>query len=224
MKVMLLAAGLGKRMRPLTDHTPKPLLPVAGVPLIEHHLRRLVAAGFTDVVINHAWLGEQIEGALGDGARFGAHIRYSPEGEPLETGGGIARALPLLGSEPFAVVNSDIWTDFPFARLRERQPEGAHLVLIDNPAHHPAGDFGLTGGGQVTTAADSAAMTRLTFSGISVLSPALFANAPQGAFPLKPLLLDAIAAGTATGEYYRGCWLDVGTPERLAEASRLAAG
>lgn len=219
MKAMLLAAGLGTRMRPLTDHIPKPLLPVAGTPLIEHHLRRLAAAGFTDIVVNHAWLGALIEARLGGGERFGLRIRYSPEAMPLETGGGIRQALPLLGDAPFAVINSDIWTDFPLASLRERRPQAAHLVLVDNPAHHPAGDFALDRSGRVRPDGEIA---RLTFAGVSVLQPVLFRNCRPGAFPLKPLLLAAMAAGEASGEHYRGRWLDVGTPERLREAERLA--
>lgn len=223
MKAMLLAAGLGTRMRPLTDHTPKPLLPVNGTPLIEHHLRRLAAAGFCEVVINHAWLGQQIEHVLGDGARFGLHIRYSPESEPLETGGGIFRALPLLGSQPFAVINSDIWTDYPFEQLRSRCPDGVHLVLIDNPSHNPAGDFCLTPAGTIAEPPAEGGQV-LTFAGISVMSSALFAGCRDGAFALKPLLARAMAQGACSGEYFGGCWVDVGTPERLAQASTLARG
>ncbi|MFJ4055525.1 MULTISPECIES: N-acetylmuramate alpha-1-phosphate uridylyltransferase MurU [unclassified Pseudomonas] len=218
MKAMILAAGKGERMRPLTLHTPKPLLPVAGQPLIEYHLRALATAGFTEVVINHAWLGQQIEDHLGDGSRFGLSIRYSPEGEPLETGGGIFQALPLLGNEPFLLVNGDVWTDYPFAHLRAPLQGLAHLVLVDNPGHHGRGDFRLQGG-QVVDGDD--APGTLTFSGLSVLHPALFAGCQAGAFKLAPLLRQAMAAGKVTGEHYRGDWVDVGTQERLAEAERL---
>jgi len=219
MKAMILAAGKGERLRPLTLHTPKPLVRAGGVPLIEYHVRALVAAGFHELVINHAWLGAQIEAYLGDGARFGARIAYSAEGEPLETGGGIQRALPLLGSEPFLLVNGDIWTDYPFANLR-RAPDGlAHLVLVDNPAHHPQGDFRLADG----RVAPRAEQPGLTYSGIAVLDPALFAGCRPGAFKLAPLLLAAMAEGQVGGEHFRGRWVDVGTHERLAEVERLLA-
>ncbi|HEN8712031.1 MULTISPECIES: N-acetylmuramate alpha-1-phosphate uridylyltransferase MurU [Pseudomonas] len=218
MKAMILAAGKGERMRPLTLHTPKPLLSVAGQPLIEYHLRALAAAGFTEVVINHAWLGQQIEDHLGDGSRFGLSIRYSPEGEPLETGGGIFQALPLLGDAPFLLVNGDVWTDYPFACLRAPLQGLAHLVLVDNPGHHGRGDFRLQGG-QVVDGDD--APGTLTFSGLSVLHPDLFAGCQAGAFKLAPLLRQAMSAGKVTGEHYRGAWVDVGTQERLAEAERL---
>lgn len=220
MKAMILAAGKGERMRPLTLHTPKPLVPVAGVPLIEYHLRALAAAGFTEVVINHAWLGRQIEDHLGDGSRWGLSIRFSPEGEPLETGGGIFKALPLLGEAPFLLVNGDIWTDYDFARLRQPLHGLAHLVLVDNPGHHGAGDFRLAGD-QVEDGAG--APDTLTFSGISVLDPALFAGCQAGAFKLAPLLRQAMAAGRVSGEHFRGHWVDVGTLERLAEVERLLA-
>jgi MurNAc alpha-1-phosphate uridylyltransferase len=219
---MLLAAGLGTRMRPLTDHTPKPLLPVAGKPLLAWHLERLAAAGFVDVVINCAWLGEQIEAYVGDGSRFGLRVRISREEQPLETGGGIFRALPLLLADghddrPFAVINSDVWTDYPLQRLRDVRTMRAHLVLIDNPGHHPRGDFALADGGLV---AENGTQT-LTFSGISVLHPQLFADCSGDVFPLAPLLRRAMQAGLVTGEHYRGEWLDVGTPERLRQAERL---
>ncbi|WP_455921979.1 N-acetylmuramate alpha-1-phosphate uridylyltransferase MurU [Pseudomonas putida] len=216
MKAMILAAGKGERLRPLTLHTPKPLVRAGGVPLIEYHLRALAAAGFTEVVINHAWLGQQIEDHLGDGARFGVSIRYSAEGEPLETGGGIFQALPLLGVEPFVVVNGDIWTEYDFARLRQPLEGLAHLVLVDNPDHHPVGDFALQGS-QVSEAGES----RLTYSGISVLHPALFAGCTAGAFKLAPLLREAMAAGKVSGEHFGGRWVDVGTHERLAEVETL---
>jgi MurNAc alpha-1-phosphate uridylyltransferase len=218
MKAMILAAGKGERMRPLTLHTPKPLVPVAGRPLIEYHLRALAAAGFTEVVINHAWLGQQIEGHLGDGSRFGLRIRYSAEGEPLETGGGIFKALPLLGNEPFALINGDIWTDYDLSLLRAPLRGLAHLVLVDNPGHHGRGDFRLSEGRVVD--GDDAPGT-LTFSGLSVLHPALFEGCQAGAFKLAPLLRQAMASGQVSGEHFRGHWVDVGTLERLAEAERL---
>ncbi len=221
MIAMLLAAGRGERMRPLTDHTPKPLLEAGGKPLIVWHIERLVSAGITELVINHAHLGAQIEAALGDGSRFGAHIRYSPEARALETAGGIANALPLLGGEPFAVINSDICCDYDFARLdgcaaaMQASGDMAHLVLTDNPEHHPLGDFGLRDG-RVT---DNGA--RLTFSGIGIYRPALFGDIPHGATaPLAPLLRAQIALGKVSGEHHRGLWVDVGTPQRLAELDK----
>lgn len=211
MKAMILAAGRGERMRPLTDSTPKPLLEAGGRRLIEYHLAGLAAAGITDIVINHARLGEQIEARLGDGARYGVRIAYSAEGDaPLETGGGIHRALPLLGAAPFVVVNGDVWTDFPYQGL-PAEPDGlAHLVLVDNPGHHPDGDFVLENG-----RLQAEGSGRLTFSGIGVYRPELFADSEPGTFPLAPLLRRAMLEGAVTGEYYAGRWVDVGTPERL---------
>lgn len=220
MKAMILAAGKGERLRPLTLHTPKPLVRAGGVPLIEFHVRALAAAGFRELVINHAWLGQQIEDYLGDGARFGLSIRYSAEGEPLETGGGIFRALPLLGDEPFLVVNGDIWCDFDFARVRQPLLGLAHLLLVDNPAHHPTGDFYLQDG-RVSDAV--AGQPSLTYSGIAVLHPQLFAGCQPGAFKLAPLLRRAMADGQVTGEHFLGRWVDVGTHERLAEVEQLLA-
>lgn len=216
MKAMILAAGKGERLRPLTLHTPKPLVRAGGVPLIEYHIRALAEAGFSELVINHAWLGEQIEAYLGDGRALGVQIRYSPEGEPLETGGGIHRALPLLGDEPFLVVNGDIWTDYRFHGLRRHFEGFAHLVLVDNPAHHPGGDFTLVDG--IVRDDLSAA---LTYSGIAVLSPQLFDGCTAGAFKLAPLLRKAMEAGKVSGERFAGRWVDVGTHERLAEVERL---
>lgn len=218
MKAMILAAGKGERMRPLTLHTPKPLLSAGGKPLIVHHIEKLAQAGFKQLVINHAWLGEQIEQALGDGKQFGVQIVYSAEPEPLETGGGIFRALSLLGSEPFALVNGDIWTDYDFARLPRSLSGQAHLVLVDNPEHHPQGDFVLERG-QVGKGEGRC----LTFAGISVLDPRLFAGCQPGAFRLAPLLQQAMQAGEVSGEHYGGRWLDVGTPERLQQADAWAA-
>ncbi|HWR76612.1 MAG TPA: nucleotidyltransferase family protein [Thiobacillus sp.] len=220
---MILAAGRGERMRPLTDHTPKPLLQAGGKPLIVWHIERLRAAGFTHIVINHAHLGDQIEAALGNGAAFGVSIDYSREVSALETAGGIATALPLIDAEVFTVVNGDIYCEFDFSRLAEPMArlaaghDQAHLVLVDNPPHHPQGDFVLDGG-RVTNA--DAPLTshpaRLTFSGIGVYHRALFAHTPAGEkAPLAPLLRLAIEAGRMSGEHYAGRWEDVGTPARL---------
>lgn len=222
MKVMLLAAGKGTRMQPLTLQTPKPLLEAGGRSLIAHQIRKLHAAGFRDFVINHAWLGEQLEAVLGDGTALGVRIQWSPEGEPLETAGGIVHALPLLGEEPFAVVNADIWTDYPFSRLLQGLPRGmlARLVLVANPEHHPQGDFVLAAGGQVQARGTSANQTR-TFSGIAVYHPRLFAGVEAGPRPLLPLLLQAMAAGRVCGEQHTGSWMDIGTPERLQTLDRL---
>ncbi|WP_017476347.1 N-acetylmuramate alpha-1-phosphate uridylyltransferase MurU [Pseudomonas sp. PAMC 26793] len=221
MKAMILAAGKGERMRPLTLHTPKPLIQAGGKRLIEYHLEALAKAGFTDIVINHAWLGQQIEGYLGDGAQYGVRIQYSAEGEPLETGGGIFKALPLLGDEPFLVVNGDIWTDYDFASLNQPLNGLAHLVMVDNPAHHPSGGDFYIKDGALHDAAPGA--DNLTFSGISVLHPKLFAGCSAGAFKLAPLLRDAMAKGLVTGEHMNGRWIDVGTLERLAQVETLLA-
>jgi MurNAc alpha-1-phosphate uridylyltransferase len=215
---MLLAAGRGERMRPLTDSTPKALLAAGGKALVVRLVERLAAAGFRDLVLNHAHLGELIEAALGDGSRFGVSIRYSPEGEALETAGGIANALPLLGDAPFAAVNADLHADYPFARLRTALAPGAdaHLVLVDNPAHHPRGDFALDRGRIANTVAGPGP-AMLTFSGIGVYRPGLFAAiAPGEKARLAPLLRAAADRGRVSGEHFRGRWVDVGTPERLA--------
>ena len=218
MKVMILAAGRGERMGSLTDRMPKPLLEVGGRPLIEHQILRLAAAGFRDMVINLAWLGEQIVARLGDGSGFGVTIRYSREPVgALDTGGGVRAALPLLGDERFAVVNSDVWSDYPFERLRDTVAGDAHVVLVDNPAHHPAGDFALTPDGKVV----EAQRDRLTFSGIGCYRPSLFASHQGPKFPLAAVLRGAIGAGTLTGEHHRGEWIDVGTPDRLQSLDRM---
>lgn len=214
MKAMILAAGRGERMRPLTDHTPKPLLLAAGKPLIEHTIEQLVAAGFSEIVINHAHLGLQIEQRLGNGSRFGASVSYSPEGDrALETAGGIVNALHLLGNETFLVVNGDIATDFPFKELKNQAVDLAHLVLVDNPAHHPEGDFGLDTSGSVVANAS----TQFTFSGIGLYRPELFSSVPEGPSKLGPLLRQAIAGGRVSGQKMDGFWMDIGTPERLHE-------
>jgi len=210
---MLLAAGRGERLRPITDTVPKPLVAVAGKPLIVYHLEALAGAGIRDVVINLSWLGEKIRAALGDGSRYGVRISYSEEGPvPLETGGGIHRALPLLGPDPFLVVNADVWTDVDFSRVLTLE-EGveARLLLAPNPPHHPRGDFGLEGDFVVEREAD-----RFTYTGLGVYRPELFAGCAPGRFPLLPLLKRAIAARRLRGEVYRGEWLDIGSPERLA--------
>lgn len=224
MKAMVLAAGRGERLRPHTDRRPKPLLPVAGRPLIEYHLAALAAAGFRDLVINQGHLGEQLPVALGDGSRWGLRIQYSWEGYPaLETGGGIYRALRWLGPGPFAVINGDVWTDYPLDRL-PGDPDGlAHLVLVDNPPHHPGGDFYLAQGQVGDGQAGDGSGERLTFAGIGVYRPALFDGCSDGAFALAPLLRGAIAAGRVSGEHYPGDWVDVGTAERWrALDTRLA--
>lgn len=216
MKAMILAAGRGNRMRPLTDHTPKPLLAAGGKPLIVHHIERLAAAGMRDLVINHAHLGAQIESALGDGARFGVRIRYSPEGEALETGGGIFRALPLLGPDPFLVVNGDVWADVDLGGLELGEGDLAHLVLVGNPPHHPRGDFALVQG-RVCAEGEP----RYTFSGIGIYRPELFAGCEPGVFPLAPLLRRAMEAGRVGGQLHGGRWFDIGTPQRLDELDRM---
>lgn len=220
MRAMILAAGRGERMRPLTDHTPKPLLKVRDKRLIEYHLEALVAAGFTEVVINHAHLGSQIEQALGGGERYGATIHYSEEEVALETGGGIFRALPLLGDGPFVVVNGDVWCDYPFAHLRTIETDGAHLVLVPNPPQHPGGDFLLHEG----LVADAGEGECLTFSGIGLYHPSLFDGCEPGAFPLAPLLRRAMSDGRVTGERFDGHWFDIGTPQRLQQLDRMLRG
>jgi N-acetyl-alpha-D-muramate 1-phosphate uridylyltransferase len=214
MKVMLLAAGRGERMRPLTDQCPKPLLPVAGQPLIAWHLTRLAAAGLREVVINLSWLGEQIAAALGDGRQWGVSITYSREPWPaLETGGGLFQALPLLGEGPFLLVNGDVFTDVDFASLRIASGDLAQLVLVPNPEHNLKGDFWLSEAGRIDTESGE----RLTYSGIALLRPELFQGATAGRFPLLPWLLKARDAGRLGGQKHAGRWLDIGTPERLAQ-------
>ena len=212
MKAMILAAGRGERMGALTDHVPKPLLEVGGRPLIEHQILRLATAGFRDLVVNLAWLGERIAARVGDGSRFDVRIRYSVEPDgALDTGGGIRRALPLLGEGRFVVVNSDVWSDYPFETLREVEAGDAHIVLVDNPAHHPDGDFALAPNGKVI----EAARDRRTFSGIGCYHPRLFAACRRERFALVAVLRDAMEVGALSGEHHRGEWIDVGTPDRL---------
>lgn len=217
MHAMILAAGRGERMRPLTDHTPKPLLEVAGMPLIGWQLQRLAAAGVDTVVINTAWLGEQIEAAVGDGGAWGVQVHYSREpAGALDTGGGILEALPLLGDAPFWVVNGDVWSDYPLQRLPRAPAAAAHLVLVDNPDHNPDGDFALDAQGRVSAVGGR----RLTFAGMGAFHPRLWRGCQRGCFPLAPLLRGAAQDGELTGEHWSGDWLDVGTPERLEELRR----
>jgi len=265
MRAMILAAGRGERMRPLTDACPKPLLPVGGRPLIAWHLERLARAGIADVLVNHAWLGERIEAALGDGRAYGVRLRYSAESPALETAGGIAHALPFFQGRPFLVLNGDVWCDWDparAARLAAAWPAGrlAHLVLVDNPAHHPEGDFVLQADGLVAPRPDAgpgtgldlrpdtgrnhpdgpgrtpaaaaplpptpaAAAPVLTFAGIGLYRPALFAGTdPDRPAPLAPLLRQAMAARAVDGERHAGRWVDVGTPARLAALDAALGG
>jgi len=213
MRAMILAAGRGERMRPLTDHTPKPLLMVGGKPLIVWHIERLAAAGITELVINHAHLGQQIEDALGDGRQWQVHIQYSAEVTALETAGGIAYALPLLGEQPFVVVNGDVFTDIDYASLALPTGKLAHLVMVDNPPQHAAGDFALDNGLVLESTAD-----RLTFSGVGVYHPSLFDSVQYGqAAKLAPLLKAAMQQQRVTGQHHHGLWHDIGTPERLEQ-------
>jgi MurNAc alpha-1-phosphate uridylyltransferase len=216
LKAIILAAGVGERMRPLTDHTPKPLLRVAGMPLIEHHILHLVSAGITELVINVSHLAQQIMDYCGSGERWGVSISYSPEDEPLETAGGIYQAMPLLGDAPFMVVNGDIWIDYPFAQLARyllRSGETAHLVMVDNPAQHPQGDFKLDDEGLVRFLEPGS--TGLTYAGVGIYTPAFLAGMAPGKLPLRPLLDAAISSSSLGARYFTGHWADVGTPERL---------
>jgi MurNAc alpha-1-phosphate uridylyltransferase len=211
MKAMLLAAGRGERMRPLTDAVPKPLLQAGGRCLIEYQLERLHLAGIREVVINLSYRGQQIRDHLGDGRRYSLNITYSDEGDaPQETAGAIIHALPLLGTKPFIVINSDIWSDYPLAQLAAQPDSRAHLVMVNNPGHHSKGDFALVGG-RLNMQSDP----KLTYSGIGVYTAELFRNYAPGKRPLREVLLPAIAAGIVSGEHYQGKWLDIGTPERL---------
>ncbi|MCF6299041.1 MAG: nucleotidyltransferase family protein [Thiomicrorhabdus sp.] len=224
MKAMILAAGRGNRLRPLTDTVPKPLIPVCGKPLIEYHIEKLAAIGITDIVINHAWLGEVLETSLGNGKRWGVNIEYSPEPEGgLETAGGIIQALPLLGNAPFLVLNGDVYCDFSFDSLLQTAQQMqttdtsrlAHLVLVPSPNHNQTGDFDLNEQQQVIPQGE------LTFSGLSVLSPALFKGEEGGVKKLAPVLRKAMEKQRVTGEVYQGIWSDVGTVERLAETHKM---
>lgn len=235
MKAMILAAGLGSRMRPLTNNCPKPLLLVAGKPLIVHHIEQLVQLGITEIIINHAYLGHMIEEALGDGRQFGCQIQYSAEQEALETGGGIYNALPLLtdngtSNQPFLLVNGDVWLEWQQLVLPSHIEGLCHLWLVENPAHNPDGDFVLTPSlavlekpnSELGQATHQGTFDRvLTFSGVSIISPKLFNDAQSGAFPLAPLLRQAMKEHQASGEMLSGQWVDVGTPERLKYVEQL---
>lgn len=218
MRAMILAAGRGERMRPLTDTTPKPLLKAGGKPLIEYHVEALARIGVRDIVVNLAWLGAMLRDALGDGARFGVALHYSDEGgTALETGGGIFKALPLLGSEPFIVVSGDIWTTYPLASLRDRLGDDdlAHFVLVPNPSFHARGDFGLAHG-RVLNSVDE----RFTYANIGVFRPEFFAGCQPGRFPLVPVMRQRIDEGRVSGELFEGPWRNIGTPAQLAELDR----
>lgn len=219
MKAMILAAGLGSRMRPLTLHTPKPLLKVGGKPLIVWHIENLKRAGITDIVINTAWLAEALHDALGDGRDFGVNILWSDEKEGLETAGGIIRALPLLGQEAFILVNGDVWTDFDFKCVVSRSlgTQQAHLIFVDNPIQHPKGDFVLADNNRAKLIEDEPQAPTLTYSGIAIISPQLFVGLSDGKRPLAPLLKAAIQKNQVSAEKLYGHWVDVGTPERLAD-------
>lgn len=217
MKAMILAAGRGERMRPLTDTVPKPLLEAGGRPLIVHQIRRLARAGCRDIVINLGWQGDRLREALGDGTAWGVSIAYSDEGWPaLETAGGVRKALPLLGASPFLVVNGDVWFDFDPARLELASGDEAALALVRNPPHNPGGDFALTETGRLRCEGTP----RWTFSGVGLYRPSLFEDLPVRPAPLGPLLREAASAGRLAGRVFSGEWLDVGTPERLAELDR----
>lgn len=218
---MILAAGRGSRLRPLTDHCPKPLVTVANKPLIVYHIENLAKAGLTEIVINLCHLGEQIEDYLGNGSHWGVNIAYSRESSLLEVGGGIYHALPLLGADPFVVVNGDIWTDYPFAKLPHTLKGLAHLIMVENPLHHPGGDFSLNLSGHLSRQKEQGT---LTYSGISVLSPELFVGCTKGsAFRLSTLFDQAIVSQQLYGEYYQGAWTDVGTLERLQSLENALA-
>jgi len=234
MKAMVLAAGFGERLRPLTETTPKPLLKVGNKPLIQYHIENLVSAGVRELVINTSWLGDQIEAFLGDGSRFGVDISWSREEEPLETGGGIRRALPLLGSEPFLLINGDIWTDYPLVDLVNRpwsEDMDAHLVLVPNPMHHLDGDYSLNGLSGDQKGIQKVSYPRkdeeaFTFSGLSIMRPDIFAmySSASEKFPLRNVLESGINAGCVSGELFQGAWWNIGTFERLQALNLLMQG
>ena len=221
MRAMILAAGRGERMRPLTDRTPKPLLTVAGKPMIQYHIEALAAAGMREIVINLAWLGQQIRAAIGDGSQFGVRIHYSDEGDAaLETGGGVFKALPFLagpsGTEPFAVVSGDVWTEYPLGDVGSKLSDTdiAHFVVVPNPDFHARGDFGLVDG-RLTDSGE-----RYTYANIGVIRPEFFAGCRPGKFPLAPLMFDWIRKNRVSGELFRGVWHNVGTPQQLQQIDR----
>jgi MurNAc alpha-1-phosphate uridylyltransferase len=215
MKAMILAAGFGSRLRPLTETIPKPLLKVGGKPLLQYHLERLAAAGITDIIINTSWLAELIEDYFGDGSDFGVKIQWSREEQPLETGGGIARALPLLGREPFLLINGDVWTDFPLHSVSLDKGMDAHLVMVTNPEHHPEGDFAVA-----NNLVSYDVGSKYTFSGISLFRPQLFAGYEEDCFPLRDVMRPAILSGNVSGEVYTGDWWDIGTVDRLSRLNK----
>jgi len=221
MRAMILAAGRGERMRPLTDRTPKPLLTVAGKPMIQYHIEALAAAGMREIVINLAWLGQQLRSSLGDGSQFGVHIHYSDEGDAaLETGGGVFKALPLLagasGTDPFVVVSGDVWTEYPLGDVAKKlsAADMAHFVVVPNPDFHARGDFGLADG-RLTDSGE-----RYTYANIGVMRPEFFAGCQPGKFPLAPLMFDWIRKNRVSGELFRGVWHNVGTPQQLQQIDR----
>jgi len=214
---MILAAGRGARMRPLTDKTPKPLLKIQGKPLIEYHIEKLIKAGIQEIVINHAWLGQQIVDTLGSGQRWNIKIHYSPEPNPLETGGGIYNALPLLGQVPFLVVNSDVWCELDYGTMQLPRDKLAHLMMIKNPSHHPQGDFHLDQQHNLTTEGEH----KLTYSGIGIYTAEFFKSCQQGRFPLAPLLKKGMLQKKISGFFYQGLWMDIGTPERLNTLNKI---
>ena len=219
MKAMILAAGLGQRMRPLTDHLPKPLLQAGGKPLLQYHLEALAQAGITDVIINLAYLGDKIRDFVGDGSHFGVQVSYSTEHEPLETAGAIVHALPLLGDAPFLLINGDVWSDFPLETLSQQSLKDsllAHLILVPNPSFHPLGDFSPNAQGLLI---NDETLTKYTFAGISIISPRLITSYPnqRTKFPLGEVLRYGIDRQHISANIYHGAWSDVGTPERLLE-------
>jgi MurNAc alpha-1-phosphate uridylyltransferase len=218
MRAMILAAGRGERLRPLTDKLPKPLVEIAGKPLIEYHLDALARAGYREIVINQGHLGELLRETLGDGDRWGVHIHWSDEQpDALETGGGIFQALPLLGTAPFLVINGDVWTDYPLTRLRAVKCDWAHLVMVPNPPHNPEGDFSL-----VSARIRNSGPSKLTFSGIGVYHPRLFDGCQAGKFSVVPLLRNAMQGQLVTGEAFTGWWDDIGTIDRLESVRNKA--
>jgi len=226
MKAMILAAGYGKRLRPLTEKTPKPMLPVAGKPLLQHHIERLAAMGVSELVINTSWLAEKIEDYFGDGSDYAVNITWSRESEPLETGGGISKALPVLGEQPFLLINGDIWTDFPLlsaANYQLSSDQMAWLLLVENPDHNPKGDFGL-----LHDIVSYQPQVKFTFSGISLIRPQLIQQGKsvgaQKCFPLRDVLRPAIEAQQVVGDIYRGQWCDVGTVDRYKNLNELLDG
>lgn len=223
MDAFILAAGRGHRLRPLTDTVPKPLIPAGRSTLIELRIQALAAAGITNIVINHSYLGEQIRDHLGDGQRYGVRIRYSDESkQTLDTAGGIIKALPLIQSDPFLVVNCDIWTDYPFTDIPKIISGVAHLILVDNPEYNPHGDFCLLD--ERVSSLDNCGGQPLTFSGVAVYRRTLFSNRESSPSPLAPLLVEAAEHGLVTGEYHPGAWIDGGTPDRLQALNKLIKG